>query len=113
MLIGRPSQVHDDIDIKINDVWTEQVQSKKYLGIYIDNKFPGMFSVTSYVPMLQARYRSFVELDNFVGLVHLNWFTKERSSLHLTMPVLCGVTQYKATSQNYNGLKTTLLELLW
>ena len=66
----------------------------------------------SYVPMLQARYRSFVELDNFVGLVHLNWFMKERSSLHLIMPVLCDATQNKATSQNYNGLKTTLLELL-
>ena len=38
MLIGRPSQVHDDIDIKINDVRIEQVQSMKYLGIYIDNK---------------------------------------------------------------------------
>ena len=38
MLIGRPSQVHDDIDIKMNDVWIEQVQSMKYLGIYIDNK---------------------------------------------------------------------------
>ena len=71
-----------------------------------------MFSVTSYVPMLQARYRSFVELDNSVGLVHLNWFTKERPSLLLIMPVLCGVTQNKATFQNYNGLKTTLLELL-
>ena len=37
MLIGMPSQVHDDIDIKINDVRIEQVQSMKYLGIYIDN----------------------------------------------------------------------------
>ena len=38
MLIGRPSQFHDDIDIKINDVRIEQVQSMKYLGIYIGNK---------------------------------------------------------------------------
>ena len=38
MLIGRPSQVHDDIDVQINDVRIEQVQSLKYLGIYIDNK---------------------------------------------------------------------------
>ena len=28
------------------------------------------------------------------------------------MPVLCGVIQNKATYQNYNGLKTTLPELL-
>ena len=28
------------------------------------------------------------------------------------MPVLCGVTQSKATSQSYNVLKTTLPELL-
>ena len=38
MLIGRPSQVLDDIDIKINDVGIEQVQSMKYLGIYINSK---------------------------------------------------------------------------
>ena len=38
MLIGRPSQVHDEIDLKICDVRIEQVQSMKYLGIYIDNK---------------------------------------------------------------------------
>ena len=28
------------------------------------------------------------------------------------MPVLCGVTQSKVTSQSYNVLKTTLIELL-
>ena len=39
MLIGKPSQVHDDIDIKINDIRTEQVQSVQYLGTYIDNTF--------------------------------------------------------------------------
>ena len=33
-----PSQFHDDVDIKINDEQIEQVQSMKYLGIYIDNK---------------------------------------------------------------------------
>ena len=38
MLIGRPSQVHDDIDIKIYNMRIEQVQSMKYLGIYINNK---------------------------------------------------------------------------
>ena len=38
ILIGGSSQVHDDIDIKINDLWIEQVQPIKYLGIYIDNK---------------------------------------------------------------------------
>ena len=114
MLIGRPYQVDDDIDIEINDVRIEQVQSMKYLGIYIDNKLSGMFSVTSYVSMLQARYRSFVELNNSLGLVHLNWLRKERSSLHLIliMPVLCGATQNKVSSRNQNGLKTTLLELL-
>ena len=77
MLIGGPSQVHDDIDIKINDVRIIQVQSMKYLCIYIDNKL--MFSVTSYVPMLQVRYRSFVELDIFVVLLHLNIFTKKNN----------------------------------
>ena len=38
MLIGKPSQIQDDVDIKINDILIEQVQSMKYLGIYIDNK---------------------------------------------------------------------------
>ena len=28
------------------------------------------------------------------------------------MPVLCGVTQSKVTSQSYNALKSTLIELL-
>ena len=71
-----------------------------------------MFSVTSYVPMLQAEYRSSVELDNCVGLVHLSCLTKKQSSLFLIMPDLSGVIQNKATYQNYNGLKTTLPELL-
>ena len=55
--------------------------------------------------MLQVRYRSFVELDNFVSLVHLNWFTKEQSSLLLIMPVLCGVIKGNISklqrAQNY------------
>ena len=38
MLIGGPSQVHDDIHIKINDVLIDQVQSMNDLGTYIDNK---------------------------------------------------------------------------
>ena len=38
MLIGKPSQIQDDVDIKINDIRIEQVQSMKYLGIYIDNR---------------------------------------------------------------------------
>ena len=38
MLIGKPPRVHDDIDMKINDVRIEQVQSIQYLGIHIDNK---------------------------------------------------------------------------
>ena len=38
MLIGRPSQLHDDVDIKINDARIEQVQPTRYLGKYIDNK---------------------------------------------------------------------------
>ena len=88
------------------------MQSMKYLGIYIYNKLSGMFNVTSHVPMLQAEYRSFVELDNCVGLVHLSCLTKKQSSLFLIMPVLSGVKQNKATYQNYNGLKTTLPELL-
>ena len=36
MLIGKPSQIQDDVDMKINDIRIEQVQSMKYLGIYID-----------------------------------------------------------------------------
>ena len=35
MLIGKPSQIQDDVDIKINDIRIEQVHSMKYLGIYI------------------------------------------------------------------------------
>ena len=38
MLIGKPSQIQDDVDIKINDIWIEQIQSMKYLGIYMDDK---------------------------------------------------------------------------
>ena len=64
------------------------------------------------IKLLGHSYRSFVDCDNFVGLVHLNWFMKNQSSLLLIMSVLCGVIQNKATSQNYHGLKTTLPELL-
>ena len=35
LLIGKPSQIQDDMDIKINDIRIEQVQSTKYLGICI------------------------------------------------------------------------------
>ena len=38
MLIGKPSQIQDDVDIKINDIRIEQVHSMKYFGIYIDNR---------------------------------------------------------------------------
>ena len=112
MLIGRPSQVHDDIDIKINDVRIEQVQSMKYLGIYIDNKLSWDVQCDKLCSNVAGKISVLRRIRQFVGLVHLNWFTKERSSLHLIMHVLCGATQNKATSQNYNGLKTTLLELL-
>ena len=95
MLIGRPSQVRDDIDIKINDVRIEQVQSMKYLGIYIDNKLSWD-----------------VQCDKLCSNVAGKISVLRRISLHLIMPALCGATQNKATSQNYNGLKTTLLELL-
>ena len=37
MLIGKPSQIQDDVDIKINAIRNEQVHSMKYLGICIDN----------------------------------------------------------------------------
>ena len=39
LLIGKPSQVHDDVDIKIKDIRIEQLQSVKNLGIYVDNRF--------------------------------------------------------------------------
>ena len=38
MLIGKQFQIHDNVDIKTNDVRIEQIQSMKYLGICIDNK---------------------------------------------------------------------------
>ena len=39
MLIGRPLQVHIDIDIKSEyDVQIEHVKLMKCLGIYVDNK---------------------------------------------------------------------------
>ena len=71
-----------------------------------------MSNVTNFVLMLQAKYRSCAELDHFVVQIHLNYSMIKQSSLFLIMPVLCGVTQSKVTSQSYNVLKTTLLELL-
>ena len=68
--------------------------------------------MTSYVPMLQAEYRSFVKFDNCVGLLHLSCLRKKQSSLFFIMLVLSGVIQNKATYQNYNGLKTQLPKLL-
>ena len=38
MLIGKPSQIQVDVDIKINDMRIEQVQSMKYLYTYKDNR---------------------------------------------------------------------------
>ena len=39
MLIGKPSQVHDDVDIKTrNDMWIEQAQSVIYFGIDIEGR---------------------------------------------------------------------------
>ena len=35
MMIDKPYQIQDDVDIKINDIRIQQVQSMKYLGIYI------------------------------------------------------------------------------
>ena len=111
MLIGKPSQIQDDVDIKINGIRIEQVQSMKYLGIYID-KILSWDVQCDFVLMLQAKYRSCAELDHFVVQIHWNYFLRKQSSLFLIMPVLCGVTQSKATSQSYNVLKTALLELL-
>ena len=62
--------------------------------------------------MLQARYWSCVELNLFVVQMHLNYYRRKQSSLFLFMPVLCGVTQSKVASQNYNILKSTRLQLL-
>ena len=55
-----------------------------------------MFSVTSYVPLLQAEYRSFVELDSCVGPMPLYCSTKKQSSLFL----LCLFCKLKRV-QNY------------
>ena len=60
-----------------------------------------MSNVTNFVLMLQAKYRSCAELDHFVVQIHWNYFMRKQSSLFLIMPVLCGVTQSKATSQSY------------
>ena len=38
MMIDKPSQIQDDVDIKINDIWIQQVESMEYLGIYIGDK---------------------------------------------------------------------------
>ena len=45
LLIGKPSQVHDDVDIKINDMRIESITD-----------FPGMPNVTNFGLMLQAKY---------------------------------------------------------
>ena len=86
MVIGGPSQVLDDVDIQIHDIRIDQIQSMKYLGIHISiTNFPWIFSVTSYVPMLQAKYRCYTELDNFIGQVHINLFTKNPACFWLCL----------------------------
>ena len=86
-----------------------------YLGIYIDNKLfwdvqcdklcsnvAGRISVLRRIRQLCRTSRATLILFN----------KKKQSSLFLIMPVLSDVIQNKATSQNYNGRKTTLPELL-
>ena len=80
-------KVHDDVDIKINDVRIEQVQSMKRLGIYIDSKLSWDVQPDKLCCNV-AKYRSFVELEKKFGLVYLNWFTKKQPSLLLIMSVL-------------------------
>ena len=54
--------------------------------------FPGMFNVTSYVPMLQAEYRSSVEWDICVGLVHLSCLTKINNPTCFWLCLFCLVS---------------------
>ena len=74
--------------------------------------FPGMFSVTSYVPTLQARYQPFVELDTFVGLVHKNDLRKNNPA-SFWLCLFC-VVSYKTRQhlKNDNVLRITLPEML-
>ena len=64
-----------------------------------------MFSVASYVPMLQARYQSFVEFDNFVGLVWLINGNTIQPSFHYACSVWCRAKQGNISklqrAQNY------------
>ena len=69
-------------------------------------KFPGMFSVTSYVPMLQTEYRSFVELDNCVGLIFILFNEKTiQPVFDYACPVWCHTKQGNISklqrAQNY------------
>ena len=49
--------------------------------------------MTSYVLMLQARYRSFIELDNFVSLVHLIYKRTIQPSFDYACTVWCHAKQ--------------------
>ena len=72
MLISKLSQVHDHVDIKINDIRIEQGQSMKfwaYTNIETIN-FSGMSSVANFVLMFQAKYCSCIELDHFVVQIY-------------------------------------------
>ena len=51
LLIGRPSQVHDYIDIRINEGGSHKSNQWSIWAYISMTNFPGMFSVTSYVPM--------------------------------------------------------------
>ena len=112
MLIGRPSQVHDDIDIKINDARIEQVQSMKYLGIFIDNKLSwdvqcdkSCSNVAGKISVLR-RIRQFCR-PSTLKLIY------ERT-VQPSFDYACSVWYHtkQGNISKYNGLKTTLLELL-
>ena len=74
MLISKPSQVHE------SNQWN--------IWPLVDNKLSWDVQCDKLYSSVAGKYRSYVELDNFVGLVHLNWLTKKQSSLLFTVPVL-------------------------
>ena len=113
MLIGRPTQVHDDVDIKINDARIEQVQLMKYLGIFIDNKLSWDVQYDRLYSNVAGKISVLRRIRHFFGLVYLNWFTKRQHSLLLIMPVLCGVIQTRQHLKITTGSKLRTQNCYW
>ena len=112
MLIGKPSQIQDDADIKINDIRIEQVQPMEYLGIYLNNILSWDVQCDKLCANVAGKISVLCKIRPFCRPNTLILLYEKTIQPVFIMSVLFGVTQSKAASQGYNVLETTLLELL-